>query len=161
MRTLRPPCESSLVLTVPNLAVSWDGHIVVHTSIDGKSSLKNKNALHLYSVNGKYLGTENLKEQVSDVCVTEEHIVMGSMQGVLSIRDLYSLSLSVSPLAMRAPIHCVSVNKENSHILLGLEDGKIIIVGVGKPAEMRSRKLWGSSKRRTSEGTEYSTREPQ
>ncbi|XP_069082133.1 neurobeachin-like protein 1 isoform X2 [Pleurodeles waltl] len=161
MRTLQPPCESSLVMTIPNLAVSWDGHIVIHTSIDGKSSLKNKNALHLYSVNGKYLGSENLKEQVSDVCVTEEHIVIGSMQGVLSIRDLYSLSLTVSPLAMRAPIHCVSVNKENSHILLGLEDGKIIIVGVGKPAEMRSRKLWGSSKWRTSEGTEYNTREPQ
>ncbi|XP_069471622.1 neurobeachin-like protein 1 isoform X2 [Ambystoma mexicanum] len=161
MRTLRPPCESSLVLTVPNLAVSWDGHIVIHTCIDGKSTLKNKNALHLYSVNGKYLASENLKEQVSDMCVAEEHIVIGSVQGVLSIRDLYSLCLRVSPLAMRAPIHCVSVNKENSHILVGLDDGKLIIVGVGKPAEMRSRRLWGSSKRRTSGGTEYNTQEPQ
>uniref|UniRef100_A0A452HZW4 Neurobeachin-like protein 2 n=1 Tax=Gopherus agassizii TaxID=38772 RepID=A0A452HZW4_9SAUR len=160
MRTLRPPCESSLLLTVPNLAVSWEGHIVVHTSIEGKTTLKN--ALHLYSVNGKYLGSENLKEEVSDMCVTGEYIVMGSLQGFLSIRDLYS----ISPLAMRLPIRCISVTKEYSHILVGLEDGKLIVVGVGKPAEMRSgqlsRKLWGSSKRlsQISSGeTEYNTQD--
>uniref|UniRef100_A0A8C3U3K4 Neurobeachin-like protein 2 n=1 Tax=Catharus ustulatus TaxID=91951 RepID=A0A8C3U3K4_CATUS len=164
VRTLRPPCESSLLLTVPNLAVSWEGHIVVHTSVEGKTTLKN--ALHLYSVNGKYLGSETLKEEVSDLCVTGEYIVMGSLQGFLSIRDLYSLSLSISPLAMRLPIHCISVTKEYSHILVGLEDGKLIIVGVGKPAEMRSgqlsRKLWGSSKRlsQISSGeTEYNTQD--
>uniref|UniRef100_A0A672TY23 Neurobeachin like 1 n=1 Tax=Strigops habroptila TaxID=2489341 RepID=A0A672TY23_STRHB len=166
VRTLRPPCESSLLLTVPNLAVSWEGHIVVHTSIEGKTTLKDKNALHLYSVNGKYLGSETLKEEVSDMCVTGEYIVMGSLQGFLSIRDLYSLSLTISPLAMRLPIHCISVTKEYSHILVGLEDGKLIIVGVGKPAEMRSgqlsRKLWGSSKRlsQISSGeTEYNTQD--
>ncbi|XP_054827025.1 neurobeachin-like protein 1 [Eublepharis macularius] len=166
VRTLRPPCESSLLLTVPNLAVSWEGHVVVHTSIEGKTTLKDKNALHLYSVNGKYLGSESLKEDVSDLCVTGEHIVMGSLQGCMSIRDLYSLSLSVSPLAMRLPIRCISVTKEHSHILVGLEDGKLIIVGVGKPAEMRagqlSRKLWGSSKRvsQISSGeTEYNTQD--
>ncbi|OXB76885.1 UNVERIFIED_CONTAM: hypothetical protein H355_002578 [Colinus virginianus] len=166
MRTLRPPCESSLLLTVPNLAVSWEGHIVVHTSIEGKTTLKDKNALHLYSVNGKHLSSETLKEEVSDMCVTGEYIVMGSLQGFLSIRDLYSLSLSISPLAMRLPIHCISVTKEYSHILVGLEDGKLIIVGVGKPAEMRSgqlsRKLWGSSKRlsQISSGeTEYNTQD--
>uniref|UniRef100_A0A663LW83 Neurobeachin like 1 n=1 Tax=Athene cunicularia TaxID=194338 RepID=A0A663LW83_ATHCN len=125
-----------------------------------------RNALHLYSVNGKYLGSETLKEEVSDMCVTGEYIVMGSLQGFLSIRDLYSLSLSISPLAMRLPIHCISVTKEYSHILVGLEDGKLIIVGVGKPAEMRSgqlsRKLWGSSKRlsQISSGeTEYNTQD--
>ncbi|KAJ6665248.1 hypothetical protein lerEdw1_004297 [Lerista edwardsae] len=166
MRTLRPPSESSLLLTIPNLAISWEGHIVIHTSVEGKTTLKDKNALHLYSVNGKHLGSESLKEEVTDLCVTGEYIVMGSLQGFLSIRDLYSLSLSVAPLAMRLPIRCVSVTKEYSHILVGLEDGKLIIVGVGKPAEMRasqlSRKLWGSSKRisQISSGeTEYNTQD--
>uniref|UniRef100_H3B2H2 Neurobeachin-like protein 2 n=1 Tax=Latimeria chalumnae TaxID=7897 RepID=H3B2H2_LATCH len=168
MRTLRPPCESSLPLTVPNLAVSWEGHIVVHTNIEGKSTLKDKNALHLYSVNGKYLGSEGLNEQVSDLCISGEHIILGSVQGFLSIRDLYSLNLSTAPIAMRVPIHCISVTKENSHILVGLGDGKLIIVGVGKPAEVRSgqlsRKLWGSSKRlsQISSGeTEYNTQNSQ
>ncbi|XP_012510487.1 PREDICTED: neurobeachin-like protein 1 [Propithecus coquereli] len=166
MRTLRPPCESSLFLAIPNLAISWEGHIVIYSSIEEKTTLKDKNALHLFSINGKYLGSQVLKEQISDMCIIGEHIVTGSLQGFLSIRDLHSLNLSISPLAMRLPIHCVCVTKEHSHILVGLEDGKLIVVGVGKPAEMRSgqlsRKLWGSSKRlsQISAGeTEYNTQD--
>uniref|UniRef100_A0AAY4EYE6 Neurobeachin-like protein 2 n=1 Tax=Denticeps clupeoides TaxID=299321 RepID=A0AAY4EYE6_9TELE len=162
MRSLRPPCDSSLPMSIMHLAVSWEGHLVVHTCVEGKATLKDKNALHLYSVNGKHLGTEALKEQVTDLCVSGEYIVMGSEQGYLSFRDLYSLALCASPMAMRVPIRCVSVTKEQSHVLVGLEDGKLIIVGVGKPAEMRSgqitRKLWGSNKRLTqisSGETEY------
>ncbi|KAL4635789.1 neurobeachin-like protein 1 [Arapaima gigas] len=166
MRCLRPPCESSLPAPILHLAISWEGHLVVHTCIEGKATLKDKNALHLYSVNGKHLGTESLQEQVTDMCVSGEYVVLGSEQGYLSIRDLYSLSLCVAPMALRVPVHCVSVTKEQSHALVGLQDGKLIIVGVGKPAEMRSgqitRKLWGSSKRLTqiSAGeTEYRTQD--
>ncbi|XP_072254066.1 neurobeachin-like protein 1 [Pyxicephalus adspersus] len=167
MRTLRPPSDSFLVMTIPNLAVSWDGHIVIHSSLEGKGTLKNKNSLHLYSVNGKYLGSKSLKEQILDMCVIGENIVTGGRQGHLFIHDLYSLSLSFS-IHMRVPVHCVSVTKENSHILVGLEDGKLIIVGVGKPAEAKSgqisRKLFGSSRRlsQISSGeTEYNTQDSQ
>lgn len=153
MRCLRPPCDSSLPLSILHLAVSWEGHLLVHTCLEGKATLKDKNALHLYSVNGKHLCSEPLKEQVTDMCVSGEYVVIGSEQGYLSIRDLYSLALCTEPMAMRVPVRCVSVTKEQSHVLVGLEDGKLIIVGVGKPAEMRSgqitRKLWGSSKRLT------------
>lgn len=166
MRTLRPPCESSVPLTIPSLAVSWEGHIIVYSSTEEKTAREDKSALHLFSVNGKYLGSQVLKEQISDMCVIGEHIVMGSLQGFLSIRNLHSLNLSIAPLDMRLPIHCVCVTKECSHILVGLEDGKLIVVGVGKPAEMRSgqlsRKLWGSSKRlsQISAGeTEYNTQD--
>uniref|UniRef100_A0A6Q2X5B5 Neurobeachin-like 1 n=1 Tax=Esox lucius TaxID=8010 RepID=A0A6Q2X5B5_ESOLU len=158
MRCLRPPCESSLPVSIQHLAISYEGCVVVHTCVEAKD----KNALHLYSVNGKHLRTEVLKEQVTDMCVSREYLVIGSEQGFLSIRDLYSLSLCATPMAMRVPVCSVSVTKEQSHILAGLQDGKLIIVGVGKPAEMRSgqitRKLWGSSKRLTqisSGETEY------
>ncbi|XP_023565929.1 neurobeachin-like protein 1 [Octodon degus] len=166
MRTLRPPCESSLHLTIPSLAISCEGQIVINSSTEERTTFKDKNSLHLFSVNGKYLGSQVLKEQVSDMCIIGEHIVTGSLQGLLSIRDLHSLNLSITPLDMRLPIHCVCVTKEYSHILVGLEDGKLIVVGVGKPAEMRSgqlsRKLWGSNKRlsQISAGeTEYNTQD--
>ncbi|XP_054646367.1 neurobeachin-like protein 1 isoform X2 [Dunckerocampus dactyliophorus] len=153
VRCLRPPCDSSLPPSILHLAVSWEGHLLVHTSLEGKATLKDKNALHLYSVNGKHLCSEPLKEQMTDMCVSGEFVVIGSEQGYLSIRDLYSLSLRAEPMAMRVPVRCVSVTKEQSHVLVGLQDGKLIIVGVGKPAEMRSghitRKLWGSTKRLT------------
>uniref|UniRef100_A0A673BB55 Neurobeachin-like protein 2 n=1 Tax=Sphaeramia orbicularis TaxID=375764 RepID=A0A673BB55_9TELE len=141
MRCLRPPCDSSLPLSILHLAVSWEGHLLVHTCIEGKATLKvhtDKNALHLYSVNGKYLCSEPLKEQVTDMCVSGEFVVIGSEQGYLSIRDLYSLALCAEPMAMRVPVRCVSVTKEQSHVLVGLEDGKLIIVGVGKPAEVKN-----------------------
>eukprot|EP00064_Thunnus_orientalis_P017246 superscaffoldBa00003616_g17326 len=138
MRCLRPPCDSSLPLSILHLAVSWEGHLLVHTCLEGKATLKDKNALHLYSVNGKHLCSEPLKEQVTDMCVSGEYVVIGSEQGYLSIRDLYSLSLCAEPMAMRVPVRCVSVTKEQSHVLVGLEDGKLIIVGVGKPAEVKN-----------------------
>lgn len=40
LRTLRPPCESSLLLTIPNLAISWEGHIVIYSSTEEKTTLK-------------------------------------------------------------------------------------------------------------------------
>ncbi|CAH6791686.1 unknown_gene_16059 [Phodopus roborovskii] len=166
MRTLRPACESSLFLTIPSLTISSEGHIVICSSLEEKATLKDKNMLHVFSVNGKYLASQVLNEQISDMCIIGEHVITGSLQGLLSIRALHSLNPSITPLAMRLPIHCVSVTKEYSHILVGLEDGKLIVVGVGKPAEMRSgqlsRKLWGSSKRlsQISAGeTEYNTQD--
>lgn len=41
------------------------------------------------------------------------------------------------PLALKVPVRSVSVTKECSHILVGLEDGKLIVVGAGKPEEVR------------------------
>ncbi|XP_057674721.1 neurobeachin-like protein 1 isoform X1 [Corythoichthys intestinalis] len=138
VRCLRPPSDSSLPLSILHLAVSWEGHLLVHTCLEGKATLKDKNALHLYSVNGKHLYSEHLKEQVTDMCVSGEFVVTGSEQGYLSIRDLYSLKLCAEPMAMRVPVRCVSVTKEQSQILVGLQDGKLIIVGVGKPAEVKN-----------------------
>ncbi|KAJ3584809.1 hypothetical protein NHX12_015304, partial [Muraenolepis orangiensis] len=152
MRCLRPPCDSSLPLSVLHLAVSWEGHLLVHTCLEGKASLKDKNALHLYSVNGKHLASERLQEQVTDMSVSQEHVVVGSEQGYLSIRDLYSLSLCAEPLAMRVPVRSVSVTKEQSHALVGLDDGKLIVVGVGKPAEVKN-SAWRSYLAQSLEGS--------
>lgn len=40
MRCLRPPCDSSLPLSILHLAVSWEGHLLVHTCIEAKATLK-------------------------------------------------------------------------------------------------------------------------
>ncbi|XP_063308911.1 neurobeachin-like protein 2 isoform X7 [Pelobates fuscus] len=151
MRCIKPPCESSLPLTVSHLVVGLEGQIIFHSIIEGRTSLKDKFALHLYSVNGKHLSSVPLDEQVTAMCVTENFVVLGTMQCSLQIRDLRSLTLAVSPLPMKVPVHCVSVTKESSHILVGLEDGKLIVVGAGQPLEVKTgqfkRKLWGSTRR--------------
>lgn len=40
---------------------------------------------------------------------------------------------------MKVPVRSVSVTKELSHVLVGLEDGKLIVVGAGQPSEVRTR----------------------
>uniref|UniRef100_A0A8C3XMD2 Neurobeachin-like protein 2 n=1 Tax=Chelydra serpentina TaxID=8475 RepID=A0A8C3XMD2_CHESE len=143
MKSIKPPCESSLPATVSNLAVGLEGQIIVQTT--------DKFALHLYSVNGKHLSSVPLEEQVTALCVTEEFVVLGTMQCSLQILGLQSLQAAVLPMPMKVPVHSVSVTKEKSHILVGLEDGKLIVVGAGQPSEVRTgqfhRRLWRSTRR--------------
>ncbi|XP_052002928.1 neurobeachin-like protein 2 isoform X2 [Xyrauchen texanus] len=167
LRTLRPPCESCILAPVAQLEVGMEGHIVAQTVMEGRSIGKDKYALHVYSVNGTLLASVTLDEKVSALHLVPDYLIVGTQQGNLHIRDLYSLNLAVAPLALKVPVCCVSVTKENSHILVGLEDGKLIVVGAGKPEEVRSgqfsRRLWGSTRRisQVSSGeTEYNPVEP-
>jgi hypothetical protein len=52
-----------------------------------------------------------------------------------------SLALAVSPLPLKVAVRSVSVTRESSHILVGLQDGKLIVVGAGKPEEVTSASL--------------------
>ncbi|KFW03076.1 Neurobeachin-like 2, partial [Fulmarus glacialis] len=119
-----------------HLAVGPEGQVVAQTTTDQRACLKDRFALHLYSVNGKHLSSVPLEEEVTAMCLTEEFVVLGTMQCGLEIRDLQSLRAAVPPVPMRVPVHSVSVTKEKSHILVGLEDGKLIVVGAGQPAEV-------------------------
>ncbi|XP_009473635.1 PREDICTED: neurobeachin-like protein 2 [Nipponia nippon] len=151
IRSLRPPGESSPPAILSQLAVGPEGQVVAQTTVGQRACLKDRFALHLYSVNGKHLSTVPLDEEVTAMCLTEEFVVLGTMQCGLEIRDLQSLRAAVPPVPMRVPIHSVSVTKEKSHILVGLEDGKLIVVGAGQPAEVRPgqfhRRLWRSTRR--------------
>ncbi|KAF1565972.1 UNVERIFIED_CONTAM: Neurobeachin-like protein 2, partial [Eudyptes pachyrhynchus] len=192
IRSLRPPSESSPPAVLSHLAVGPEGQVVAQTAVGQRACLKvwpgvpasspsppsasvfpplrsvfqDRFALHLYSVNGKHLSSVPLDEEVTAMCLTEEFVVLGTMQCGLEIRDLQSLRAAVPPVPMRVPVHSVSVTKEKSHILVGLEDGKLIVVGAGQPAEVRPgqfhRRLWRSTRRisQVSSGeTEYNPAE--
>uniref|UniRef100_A0AAZ3PSS1 Neurobeachin-like protein 2 n=1 Tax=Oncorhynchus tshawytscha TaxID=74940 RepID=A0AAZ3PSS1_ONCTS len=161
LRTLRPPAESCLPARVTELQVGMEGHIVVQTALEGRTY-----SLHVYSVNGCLLSSVSLEEEVTALYLVPEYIILGTQQGNLHIRHLYSLALAVSPLPLKVAVRSVSVTRESSHILVGLQDGKLIVVGAGKPEEVRSgqfsRRLWGSTRRisQVSSGeTEYNPTE--
>ncbi|KAI4885568.1 hypothetical protein NFI96_016862 [Prochilodus magdalenae] len=171
LRTLRPPCENCVSARVSQLHVGMEGHMVVQTAMEGctpgkASFINEKYALHVYTVNGALLASAVLEESVSAMYLVSKYLILGTLQGNLLIRDLFSLNEVVKPLVLKVPIRCVSVTKEGSHILVGLEDGKLIVVGAGKPEEVRSgqfsRRLWGSTRRisQVSSGeTEYNPAE--
>uniref|UniRef100_A0A674B7R4 Neurobeachin-like protein 2 n=1 Tax=Salmo trutta TaxID=8032 RepID=A0A674B7R4_SALTR len=165
LRTLRPPGESCLPSRVTGLQVGMEGHIVAQTALEGHTAGKEKYSLHVYSVNGCLLSSVSLEEEVTALYLVPEYIILGTRQGNLHIRDLYSLALAVS-LPLKVAVRSVSVTRESSHILVGLQDGKLIVVGAGKPQEVRSgqfsRRLWGSTRRisQVSSGeTEYNPTE--
>lgn len=56
------------------------------------------------------------------------------------------------PLPMKVPIRSLAVTKERSHVLVGLEDGKLIVVGAGQPSEVRLRARWASTGPRMGRG---------
>ncbi|XP_045552936.1 neurobeachin-like protein 2 isoform X4 [Salmo salar] len=165
LRTLRPPGESCLPARVTGLQVGMEGHIVAQTALEGHTAGKEKYSLHVYSVNGCLLSSVSLEEEVTALYLVPEYIILGTQQGNLHIRDLYSLALAVA-LPLKVAVRSVSVTRESSHILVGLQDGKLIVVGAGKPQEVRSgqfsRRLWGSTRRisQVSSGeTEYNPTE--
>ncbi|XP_047454573.1 neurobeachin-like protein 2 isoform X2 [Mugil cephalus] len=166
LRTLRPPGDSFVPAQISELQVGMEGHIVVQTSLEKRSNRKGKYSIYVYSVNGCLLSSFDMEEQVTALHLVSEYVILGTMQGSLHIRDLCSLDALVTPLALRVPVRSVSVTKEHSHILAGLENGKLIVVGAGKPEEVRSgqfsRRLWGSTRRisQVSSGeTEYNPNE--
>ncbi|NXC04590.1 NBEL2 protein, partial [Orthonyx spaldingii] len=151
IRSLRPPGESCPPAVLCHLAVGPEGQVVAQTAVGQRSCAKDRFALHLYSVNGKLLSSVPLDREVTAMCLTEDFVVLGTSECGLEIRELHSLRAAVPPVPMRVPVHSVSVTKEKSHILVGLEDGKLIVVGAGQPAEVRPgqfhRRLWRSTRR--------------
>ncbi|XP_063735209.1 neurobeachin-like protein 2 isoform X1 [Eleginops maclovinus] len=150
LRTLRPPGDSWVPVHISELQVGMEGHIVVQTSLEARSHRKGKYSIHVYTVNGRLLCSFTMEEQVTALHLVSEHIIVGTVKGSLHIRDLCSLDACVTPLALKVPVRSVSVTKECSHILVGLEDGKLIVVGAGKPEEVRSgqfHRIWGSTRR--------------
>ncbi|NWZ85789.1 NBEL2 protein, partial [Poecile atricapillus] len=151
IRSLRPPGESCPPALLSHLAVGPEGQVVAQTAVGQPSCCKDRFALHLYSVNGKLLSSVPLDREVTAMCLTEDFVVLGTSECGLEIRELQSLRAAVPPVPMRVPVRSVSVTKERSHILVGLEDGKLIVVGAGQPAEVRPgqfhRRLWRSTRR--------------
>uniref|UniRef100_A0A8C3XAF6 Neurobeachin-like protein 2 n=1 Tax=Catagonus wagneri TaxID=51154 RepID=A0A8C3XAF6_9CETA len=147
---LRPP-GATLPGPVAHLALGSEGQIVVQSSARERLGAQVTYSLHLYSVNGKLRASLPLGEQPTALEVMEDFVLLGTAQCALHILHLNKLLPAAPPLPMKVPIRSVAVTKERSHVLVGLEDGKLIVVGAGQPSEVRSsqfaRKLWRSSRR--------------
>uniref|UniRef100_G3SM56 Neurobeachin-like protein 2 n=1 Tax=Loxodonta africana TaxID=9785 RepID=G3SM56_LOXAF len=147
---LQPP-GATLPGPVSHLALGSEGQIVVQSSTQERPGAQVSYSLHLYSVNGRLRASLPLAEQPTALVVTEDFVLLGTAQCALHILHLHKLLPAAPPLPMKVPIRSVAVTKERSHILVGLEDGKLIVVGAGQPSEVRSgqfaRKLWRPSRR--------------
>lgn len=129
--TLRPmgmsPGAQPNPCHVTGLALSEYGNIVVCCKHESSRSLCR------YSINGKLLTEDaKLKDDVARVFISGEFVVTGGDGGKLEIRNLHNFQV-VEKMKLLVPIRNVSMARDNTHILVCLQDGKLIVIGVAPP----------------------------
>ncbi|CAH1788242.1 unnamed protein product [Owenia fusiformis] len=140
MRTLRPHCERGHVMEIDHLALSDVGQIAIVStqSMPDTPVKENKQFVHVYSINGKYLCMETPSHRVAHMVIADNHIILGTTHGLLAIKELIGLN-TLASLPLHVPITCLAVAPNNSHILAALNDGKLIIVGIKKDPQPKYR----------------------
>ncbi|XP_076087925.1 neurobeachin-like protein 1 isoform X3 [Mytilus galloprovincialis] len=136
MKTLHPPCAMGYTLHIPLLAVDEMGRIILYCHETFPIDPKERFSLHLYSINGKHLFTEKLMYGLCHMIIKGDHVITGDIQGHLTIKEIFGLR-TVNMFPLHVPIHCLSVTNSNSHILAGIRDGKLIIIGVKNRTDAR------------------------
>ncbi|NXK69466.1 NBEL2 protein, partial [Sylvietta virens] len=133
IRSLRPPGESCPPAVLSHLAVGPEGQVVAQTAVGQRSCSKVRPGVPAVPSRPPPARSPCAPCRTGSRCTCTR------------------LRAAVPPVPMRVPVHSVSVTKERSHILVGLEDGKLIVVGAGQPAEVRPgqfhRRLWRSTRR--------------
>ena len=122
LRSLKPP-RSEANFVVGKLALSSQGHIV----IGGHS--RDIHSVHVYTINGRYLHSLEIFHRTTSLLILDhEHILHGDENGEMSIRDLYTGEV-IHSLNLQMPIQNACLTARNTHLLVPLRDGKLIVVG--------------------------------
>lgn len=121
LRTLIPP-DPGFYFTISHLAVSTQGQIV----FSGHS--RDVHSIHVYSLNGRWLASEAVLHRISALAVDDAFLMSGDENGDLVLRDLLTLE-KLHSLPLHLPIQAVSLVAGNTHALVPLRDGKLIIIG--------------------------------
>lgn len=74
---------------------------------------------------------ETVQASISHMIIANRHLVLGNIRGVVTIKELFGLR-TLATLPLHVPITCLSITNSCTHILVGLRDGKLIVVGVRK-----------------------------
>jgi WD40 repeat protein len=122
MRSLRPPMtEPDFV--VAKLALSFQGHVV----LSGHS--RDVHSIHVYTVNGRILQSNIVLHRTTCLLVADrEHVIVGDENGELSVRDLFSGEV-IHSLPLQLPIQSTCLVSRNSHLMVPLRDGRLIVIG--------------------------------
>lgn len=134
LHTLRLPCTMGHPqAAVALLAVSHLGYVCVHSrALSGNPATKGGHALHLFTINGKYLMQKEVLSEVSDMLACGDFFITGHRDGSLTVWWLFGLSPRTT-LSLGSPVASLALSPVHSHIICSLQDGKLIVVGVAPP----------------------------
>ncbi|XP_071791552.1 neurobeachin-like protein 1 [Asterias amurensis] len=138
VRTLRPSALNlPLPISIPCLTISNEGHIAALCApLHSKKNTQDVCSLHVYSINGKHLSTAIVSSKINHLDSIGEFLLTADDKGDVTIRRMFCLEV-LNTMPLNVSLHCVSVVPTKSQILVGLRDGKLIIIAVDRPAEAR------------------------
>ncbi|UJR10639.1 hypothetical protein I4U23_014834 [Adineta vaga] len=131
VRTLRPLADPIL-----NVQLSNERHILIQTE-------KDETNLFLYSINGGLIQKKKLEYSVVDMILSDQHIVLGvnhiptaqQTKGLVAarivIKDMFEMK-TIQTIRLRTQINCLYFTKDFSHLLVGVKDGKLIVLTAEK-----------------------------
>ena len=127
MRSLKPVIpvvpEPEMAFVVTKLTLSTQGHVIV----SGHS--KDVHSLHIYTINGRLLQNQTVLHRTTCLLVLDhEHVLVGDENGEISVRDIYDGSVLHS-LPLQMPVQGACLVSRNTHLLVPLRDGKLIVIG--------------------------------
>ncbi|CAF5014839.1 unnamed protein product, partial [Rotaria sp. Silwood1] len=139
IRTLRPIGDR-----IVNLQLSNERHILIQTE-------KDDTHLFLYSINGSLIRTRRLEYKIVDMLLSDQHIVLAVnhvpllqqtndttnkestslIAARIVIKDMFDMK-TIQTIRLRTHINCLYFTKDFSHLLVGVKDGKLIVLTAEK-----------------------------
>lgn len=126
VRSIFPPTYGADPYKIDQLNLSYQGHVV----FTGHN--RDVHSLHVYTVNGHLLTSSSVEHRITAIGVTADFVVTGDENGELILRDLLTPKM-LHKINLQLPIQHVSFVAGNTHILVPLRDGKLIVIGL-KPS---------------------------
>ncbi|XP_068086135.1 neurobeachin-like protein 1 [Anabrus simplex] len=123
IRTLEPVGLTSLDVEITFLALSPQGHVAF------AANDKTSNSVHVFSVNGTNLGSKYVSGRVTGLAIAGDHLIVGDDAGDLTMSRLLRLH-PVFDIPLHVPVQSVVVTTGNTHLLVPVRDGKVIVLGV-------------------------------
>ncbi|CAF3865097.1 unnamed protein product [Adineta steineri] len=137
VRTLRPMGDPII-----NLQLSNERHILVHTE-------KDDTYLFLYSINGGLIRMRRLEYNVVDMILSDQYIVLAvnhipslqqtkdSSAARVVVKDMFEMK-TIQTIRLRTQINCLYFTKDFSHLLVGVKDGKLIVLTAEKKSSEKN-----------------------
>ncbi|CAF4487740.1 unnamed protein product, partial [Rotaria magnacalcarata] len=110
VRTLRPMGDP-----IVNLQLSNERHILIQTE-------KDDTHLFLYTINGGLIRTKKLEYKIVDMLLSDQHIILA----------VNHIMKTMQTIRLRTQINCLYFTKDFSHLLVGVKDGKLIVLTAEK-----------------------------
>ncbi|XP_053386541.1 neurobeachin-like protein 1 [Mercenaria mercenaria] len=136
MRTLRPSQTPGYNLNIPILTVDDMGQIVIYCHETLPIDPKVVTSLHLYSLNGKRICTQEVQSHLGHIIIKGDNLITGDVDGNVVVYEIFGLK-QLTSIPLIVPIHSLALTNGNSHLLAGLKDGKLIIIGIKSLPEIR------------------------